>query len=418
MRQLRRWADVSYRQLERNATDAGDVLPRATISAALGRDDLPREELLAAYVRACGGDDETVAAWLEARRRLSMTDPMAPPPVPEGAPATAAAQDDEDTPQETPRDLAAHAHEDQGAPDTGDGDQPAEETGSCDATPASHPAEQADPHPAGNPARATPAPSVWRRHNPQVAIAACAVAGVLALTFWPHDNHSDGNRADRAPTGVPSSGTTTSAPTSDRPSATAPGTGGETKDPGPSPTTEPVPPPADPPAGQEETTPSTDPTHARTATTARMPASGAARIHPASAPSRCLTEGRERNGRTDPIAVQRSCADSPLPRVTLEKLSQDVYRIRWYHPDPDKGLGCLTVDDASTSPGALLVPWDNCQANDSQKFRLEASTGGFRLRPLHSGLCIGFLPPVADGAEAIQTACTGDSDQAFTITTA
>jgi hypothetical protein len=149
-----------------------------------------------------------------------------------------------------------------------------------------------------------------------------------------------------------------------------------------------------------------------------MPAPGAARIHPASASSRCLTEGRERNGRTDPIAVQRSCADSPLPRVSLEKLSQDVYRIRWYHPDPDKGLGCLTIDDASTSPSALLVPWDNCQANDSQKFRLEASGGGFRLRPLHSGLCIGFLPPITDGAEAVQTACTGASDQVFTFTPA
>ncbi|MBL3671678.1 hypothetical protein JL475_38685, partial [Streptomyces sp. M2CJ-2] len=83
MRQLRRWADLSYRQLERNATDAGDVLPRATISAALGRDELPREELLAAYVRACGGDADTVAAWLDARRRLSMTGDGIPPPGPE-----------------------------------------------------------------------------------------------------------------------------------------------------------------------------------------------------------------------------------------------------------------------------------------------------------------------------------------------
>lgn len=72
MRQLRSWADLSYRQLERRAGDAGDALPRATVSGALGREDLPREELLAAFVRACGADAATVDAWLEARRRLAM----------------------------------------------------------------------------------------------------------------------------------------------------------------------------------------------------------------------------------------------------------------------------------------------------------------------------------------------------------
>ncbi|MFJ9590594.1 RICIN domain-containing protein [Streptomyces acidicola] len=83
------------------------------------------------------------------------------------------------------------------------------------------------------------------------------------------------------------------------------------------------------------------------------------------------------------------------------------------HGEPD--TGCLAVDDASTSSGALLAPRD-CADSNSQKFRLEASGGGFRLRPLHSGLCIGFLHPVEDGAEPVQTACTGTSDQVFTFT--
>ncbi len=394
MRQLRRWADLSYRQLERNATDAGDVLPRATISAALGRDDLPREELLAAYVRACGCDDETVSAWLEARRRLAMSDPVAPQPSPDGAPPTAAAHDDEDAPHETPQDLEVPAHEDS---DTG---------------PASAPQSRQ----AGDSAPASDRQSPWRRHSPQVAIAACVVAGILALTFWPQDNRSDGNRADSAPTDVRPSDTTPSAETGVPPSGTSPSTETETKGPGPAPTTERVPPPLDPPAEREEAMPSTGPT--RTAAAARMPASGSARIHPASAPSRCLTEGRERNGRTNrEIAVQHSCADSPLPRVELEKLEDGIYSIRWYDPDPGKGLGCLSVDDSLTMPGALLAPRE-CTDSDSQKFRLEASGGGFRLRPLHSGLCIGFLPPATDGAEAVQSACTGASDQVFTITTA
>ncbi|MFE7216691.1 hypothetical protein ACFY0A_38615 [Streptomyces sp. NPDC001698] len=201
MRQLRRWADLSYRQLERNATDAGDVLPRATISAALGRDELPREELLAAYVRACG-DDDTVSAWLEARRRLS--DAGTPPPVPEDAPQTTAARAGEDTPQETPQGpkdtVDEEAADEEQAPDTGAAGEPD-----------SGPADGANPHPAGDSASPPRAQSNWRRHTPQVAIAALTVAGILALSFWPHDNGSDGNRADSTPTSAPPSSTTPSA---------------------------------------------------------------------------------------------------------------------------------------------------------------------------------------------------------------
>ncbi|MGK5627934.1 hypothetical protein ACSNOD_05640, partial [Streptomyces sp. URMC 123] len=79
LRQLRLWADLSYRQLERRAADAGDVLPRATIAGALARDDLPREELLTAYVRACGATPQTVETWLAARRRIAITTEAADP---------------------------------------------------------------------------------------------------------------------------------------------------------------------------------------------------------------------------------------------------------------------------------------------------------------------------------------------------
>lgn len=72
MRQLRQWAHLSYRQLERRAQDAGDALPRATLAGALSRQELPREELLAAFVRACGGDEATVEAWIKARKCLAV----------------------------------------------------------------------------------------------------------------------------------------------------------------------------------------------------------------------------------------------------------------------------------------------------------------------------------------------------------
>ncbi|MFE7711869.1 hypothetical protein ACFU6I_40360 [Streptomyces sp. NPDC057486] len=420
MRQLRRWADLSYRQLERNATDAGDVLPRATISAALGRDELPREELLAAYVRACGGDEDTVSAWVETRRRLSISGTGTPPPVPEDAPQTTAARADADTPQETPQGpkdtVGEEAFDEEQAPDTGPAGEPdsgragepdSGRAGEPDSgragEPDSGPADGANSHPAGDSASPRRARANWRRHTPQVAIAALTVAGILALSFWPDDNGSDGNRADSAPTSVPSSSAT-------------PGADAESKQPSSSPTVSrsTTAEPAASPVEQEETIPSSDPTPTRTDVSVQMPAAGLTSIHPASAPSRCLTEGRERNGRTDrEIAVQHSCADSPLPRVTLEKLGGQTYRIQWYNPDPGKGLGCLAVDGASS--GALLAPRD-CADSDSQKFRLEASAGGFRIRPLHSSLCIGFLPPIADGAEAVQISCTGTSDQAFTFT--
>lgn len=404
MRQLRRWADLSYRQLERNATDAGDVLPRATISAALARNELPREELLAAYVRACGSDDDTVSAWLETRRRLAMLGTATPPPVSEDVPQTTALAADDAAPQETPQGSEEAADEKQN-PATSPADEPSPApTGASDTGPA-------DDHPA------TPhAQSNWRRQGPMVAIAACTVAGILTLTFWPHDNDSGDNHADNAPTGAPSLSTAPS---------TTPSDDTESKQPSSSPTasrpvtTDPAAPAAASPVEHEETAPSSSrptstPTPERADDSVRLPAAGWTSIHPASAPSRCLTEGRERNGRTTrEIAVQHSCADAPLPRVYLEKLGGQTYRIQWHHPK--NGVGCLTVDDASTSPGALLAPRD-CTGSDSQTFRLEAASGGFQLRPLHSGLCIGFLPPVTDGAEAMQTACTGTSSQVFTFT--
>ncbi|GGU11834.1 hypothetical protein GCM10010272_66220 [Streptomyces lateritius] len=72
MRQLRIWANLSFRELERRAESAGDVLPRATLAGALNRSDLPREELLAAFVRACGGERSEVDAWVAVRKRLAV----------------------------------------------------------------------------------------------------------------------------------------------------------------------------------------------------------------------------------------------------------------------------------------------------------------------------------------------------------
>ncbi|WP_051105164.1 hypothetical protein [Catelliglobosispora koreensis] len=71
MRALFNWAATSYAELERRALAAGERLPRSTIANALSRGAIPREKTIATFVRACGGDERTVKAWLAARRRIA-----------------------------------------------------------------------------------------------------------------------------------------------------------------------------------------------------------------------------------------------------------------------------------------------------------------------------------------------------------
>ncbi|MGY0230262.1 CBM96 family carbohydrate-binding protein [Longispora urticae] len=89
LRRLKDWHGLSFRELEKRAAARGDVLPRATLTTALGRSTLPREELVAAFVRACCADEEQVQRWAGARRRLAAGEPAEPAvrvgPVPHGA---------------------------------------------------------------------------------------------------------------------------------------------------------------------------------------------------------------------------------------------------------------------------------------------------------------------------------------------
>jgi hypothetical protein len=73
---------MTYRQLERRAALNGTSLPYSTIAHALGRERLPREELLIAIVRACGCDAESVALWVQVRRRLATRSTESERPIP------------------------------------------------------------------------------------------------------------------------------------------------------------------------------------------------------------------------------------------------------------------------------------------------------------------------------------------------
>jgi hypothetical protein len=75
MRDLRKWAALTYRELEARAQRAGDKLPRGVIPSLMANNDLPRESTLASFVRACGGED-AVEQWLAVRRRIAFGSPM------------------------------------------------------------------------------------------------------------------------------------------------------------------------------------------------------------------------------------------------------------------------------------------------------------------------------------------------------
>ncbi|WP_280889514.1 helix-turn-helix transcriptional regulator [Streptomyces sp. LBL] len=70
MQQLKERSGLTYRELEERAARNGDVLARSTLADMLRRTSLPRPEVLAAFVRACG-DGQRVGVWLDARNRIA-----------------------------------------------------------------------------------------------------------------------------------------------------------------------------------------------------------------------------------------------------------------------------------------------------------------------------------------------------------
>ncbi|MGK5691919.1 RICIN domain-containing protein [Streptomyces sp. URMC 128] len=146
MRRLKEQAGLTYRRLEANAERRGDVLARSTVADALRRDSLPRAEVVAAFVRACGRGED-VGTWLEARDRLTVAEP--------------------------PR------SEEDGPRPAGEGPTPAEEGPTSDGAP-EHSARSAAENRAVNPAR------VVGRVRSRRTLAATAVAGLLlaAVGAW------------------------------------------------------------------------------------------------------------------------------------------------------------------------------------------------------------------------------------------
>ncbi|WP_063789177.1 helix-turn-helix domain-containing protein [Streptomyces sp. NRRL F-5755] len=79
LRDLKERRGLTYRQLEQRAAEQGEVLARSTLADVLGGRRLPRPEVLAVFVRACG-EEERLTAWLEARENVAARarNPMGP----------------------------------------------------------------------------------------------------------------------------------------------------------------------------------------------------------------------------------------------------------------------------------------------------------------------------------------------------
>ncbi|MEU0009314.1 XRE family transcriptional regulator [Streptomyces sp. NPDC006314] len=70
MKRLKEQSGLTYRELEEQAARNGDVLARSTLADMLRRTSLPRPDVLAAFVRACG-DGQRVGDWVDARDRIA-----------------------------------------------------------------------------------------------------------------------------------------------------------------------------------------------------------------------------------------------------------------------------------------------------------------------------------------------------------
>ncbi|MGW0779457.1 helix-turn-helix domain-containing protein [Streptomyces sp. NPDC002913] len=82
LRRLKDASGLTFRELTQRADAVGDVLPRSTIANMLSRATVPREELLAAFVRACGCGPAEVDGWLAVRKEIAVHGQR---PAPEGA---------------------------------------------------------------------------------------------------------------------------------------------------------------------------------------------------------------------------------------------------------------------------------------------------------------------------------------------
>ncbi|MFJ5801351.1 helix-turn-helix domain-containing protein [Streptomyces decoyicus] len=377
LRALKARSGLTLRQLESRAADRGDVLPRSTVADILRKQTLPRPDLVAALVRACGEQDR-LAEWTRAWKRLACEGPVADTgptdtgPTHTGPTGTGPTGTDGDTDNGSGSGTGTGTNTDphtdsvtrtgtDGDTDNGSGSGSGSGSNSgSDGTPSHE--RQTSPPVAGSalaPHVGQEAKSGLRRRPLVLVAAALVVVGAAA-------------------TGLLLAGDLTSSRS-----------------------------------------------RAADAARARLPeilavksAGSWARIRPVRPAGLCLTAGHERSGRyRSEVAVQRPCTE-PGPRTFLQPAPGDLTAIKWEHP-VDKGMGCLTILDSGPAQG-LVEPQENCQTDkDAQLFRIERyspTAQGFRLRRAQTDLCLGIRDGATEaGAEAVQEPCGAEPAQRFLI---
>ncbi|MGW5579035.1 peptidoglycan-binding protein [Micromonospora chokoriensis] len=70
LRDVRRRSGLTYREVSRRASASGHWLPASTLATMLGRNTLPRERTVVAFLAACGTTAGEVERWLTVRRDI------------------------------------------------------------------------------------------------------------------------------------------------------------------------------------------------------------------------------------------------------------------------------------------------------------------------------------------------------------
>ncbi|BDH15609.1 helix-turn-helix domain-containing protein [Streptomyces hygroscopicus] len=370
LRALKARSGLTLRQLESRAADRGDVLPRSTVADILRKQTLPRPDLVAALVRACGEQDR-LAEWTGAWKRLACAVPIADTGPTDTGPTDAGPIGTGPT-HAGLTDAYANADTSTGTcagpdGDTGTGSGSGSGSGTDvdsdgDSTPSHE--RQMSPPIAGSALApyAGQAAKTGLRRRPLVLVGAAVLAGAAVTgLLLAGDLTTSQSRATRAP----------------------------------------------------------DAARARLPEVLAVRSAGSwARIRPVRPAGLCLTAGRERSGRyRSEVAVQRPCTE-PGPRTFLQPAAGDLTAIKWEHP-VNKAMGCLTILDSGPAQG-LVEPQENCQSDkDAQLFRIERyspTAQGYRLRRARTDLCLGIRDGTTEaGAEAVQEPCGAEPAQRFLV---
>ncbi|MFF7772916.1 hypothetical protein ACFZCG_00685 [Streptomyces tanashiensis] len=176
---LKDWSGLTYRELSAHAEARGDVLPRSTVANMLSRPTLPREELLTAFVRACGVAPGELADWQTVRKELAVRGVYGPGPA-------EAADEDTDGDAGAGGDGAGDAVEDR-AEDPGG--EPFEGPGEAPGPAPVWPGAAEGPGGGAGPARPGPRSRIRRGLVAAVALTGLVLAGVSVVAFL-KDGHA------------------------------------------------------------------------------------------------------------------------------------------------------------------------------------------------------------------------------------